>query len=197
MNCCHTARGPADRIDVGEPHPQRPQPHDCTATIQELVNVAIKGSLAFTTAALNCCTSQTVCAPVGDCGCGSANAGSDAANSASAAASSASAAAAPPPKRTVHSQKFPTVRVEVQRQLALASPLSNGYHSIPDDRITLLPDAGRDSQHRPLGTLGPTEVTFQIMVDAAGLPGSVYFGDVRVGYPDGKSDQIVKVFIEL
>ncbi|OBG91795.1 MULTISPECIES: hypothetical protein [unclassified Mycobacterium] len=79
----------------------------------------------------------------------------------------------------------------------MATPLSNGYHSIPDDRITFVPDAGRDSQLRPLGTLGPTEVTFQIKVDATGLPGSVYFGDVRVGYPDGKSDQIVKVFIEL
>ncbi|OBB36529.1 hypothetical protein [Mycobacterium sp. 852002-51961_SCH5331710] len=111
--------------------------------------------------------------------------------------SSASAAAAPPPKRTVHSQKFPTVRVEVQRHLGLATPLSNGYLSIPDDRITFLPDAGRDSQLRPLGTLGPNEVAFQIEVNAAGLPGSVYFGDVRVGYPDGKSDQIVKVFIEL
>lgn len=193
MNCSCSAREPVGRIDVGEPNPQCPQPHDCTATIQQLVDVAIKDSLAFTTAALNCCSSQKVCAPVGDCGCGSARSGS----SASSASSADTAAAPPPPKRTVHSQKFPTIRVEVQRHLGLATPLSNGYHSIPDDRITFVPDAGRDSQLRPLGTLGPTEVTFQIKVDATGLPGSVYFGDVRVGYPDGKSDQIVKVFIEL
>lgn len=190
MNCSHTARGPVDRIDVGEPHPQGPPPHDCTATVQQLVDVAIKGSLALTTAAFNCCSSLKPCAPVGDCGCGSASAAGE-------APSSASAAASAPGKRTVHSQKFPTIRLEVQRHLALATPLSNGYHAIPDDRITFLPDAGRDSQLRPLGVLGPTEVTFQIKVDATGLPGSVYFGDVRVSYSDGKGDQIVKVFIEL
>ncbi|BBY44196.1 hypothetical protein [Mycolicibacterium celeriflavum] len=179
MNCSHTVRRPVDRIDVGEPYPQQ---HDCTATVQQLVDVAVKSSLAFTAAALNCCTTQKTCAPVGDCGCGSAGS----VNTARAAA-----------KRTVRSEKFPTVRIEVQRQLTLATPLSNGYLFIPHDRITLLPSAGRDAQLRPLGILGPTEATFEIEVDATGLPGAVYFADVAVRHPDGKADTIVPVFIKL
>lgn len=179
MDCSHTARGPADRIDVGEPHPQ---PHDCTATMQELVDAAVRGTLAFTAAALNCCASQKSCAPVSTCGCGSEGSAN---------------ATAPPVKRTVHSQEFPTVRVELPRQLTLAVPLSNGYLFIPHDRITLLPSAGRDSQLKPLGTLGPTDVTFRIEVDATGLPGAVYFGEVRVRSSDGKTDTTVPVHIEL
>ncbi|KUH99809.1 hypothetical protein [Mycobacterium sp. IS-3022] len=185
MNCSHTACRPVDRIDVGEPHPQ---PHDCTATVQQLVDVAVKSSLAFSAAALNCCTSQKICAPVGNCGCGS--------GSGTGSAGSANAARAPA-KKTVRSEKFPTVRIEVQRQLTLATPLSNGYLFVPHDRITLLPTAGRDPQQKPLGTLGPTEVTFEIEVDATGLPGAVYFADVAVRHPDGKADTIVPVFIKL
>ncbi|WP_133259059.1 hypothetical protein [Mycolicibacterium sp. GF69] len=97
----------------------------------------------------------------------------------------------------MHSGDFPTVRIEVQRQLRLATPLSNGFQFIPYDRITLVPNAGRDPQLKPLGTLGPTEAAFRIEVDATGLPGSVYSGEVRVRYPDGKPDEIVSVYIKL
>lgn len=179
MNCSHTARGPVQRIDVGEPHPQA---HDCTAMVQQLVDVAVKSGLAVTTAALNCCAAQKNCAPIADCGCGSAGSAN---------------AAAGPANGVVRSDKFPTKRVGVQRQLTLETPLSNGYLFIPHDRITLQPSAGRDPQHKPLGALGPTDVTFHIAVDATALPGSVYFGDVRVHYSDGTADEIVPVFVEL
>ncbi|MGE2718482.1 hypothetical protein [Mycolicibacterium celeriflavum] len=183
MNCSHTTGGSTNRIDVGEPHPL---PHNCAATVQQLVDVAVKGSLAFTSAALKCCAAQKNCAPVSDCGCGSTG-----------SASAAAAPAAPTVKRTVESDDFATERVDVHRQLTLDTPLSNGYHSVPHDRITLLPNAGRDPQSKPLGALKPTAKTFRISVDATGLPGSVYFADVRVSSSDGKPDKIVKVFIEL
>lgn len=178
MTCTHCV-GKADRpIDVGEPHPH--QPHDCTATINQLFDIAIRSSQAFTTAALACCAT-----PKG-CGCKSTSATGPSDGSRAATV-----------KRTVHSKEIATQRIPKDRQITLETPLTNGYLEIPHDRITLQPSGGRDPQLRPIGALKQNQVTFHIDVDATGIPGAVYFGTVRVGALDGSSEEMVRVTIEL
>lgn len=156
--------------------------HDCSTTVSQLVDVAVRSGLAFSTAALSCCSSLK--APT-DCGC---------TKETSTTTTTVKAAAA---KRVVHSDQFPTRRIETQRQLTLEKPLSTGYLTIPPERVTLQPFTGRDPQHSPLGVLGPTENTFHLELDATGLPGAVYQGTVRVRALNGSSDELVEVFIEL
>jgi hypothetical protein len=179
MTCTQCA-GKADQpIDAGEPHPQ---PHDCTVALNQLVDVAVRSGQAFTTAVLQCCA-----APRG-CGCESAE------PTGSAEAESSKAAAV---NRVVHSGQLSARPNAKDRRVTLETPLANGYLAIPPERITLQPSGGRDPQLKPLGALKPNQTTFQVDVEAGGIPGAVYFGTVRVSALDGSPDELIPVFVEL
>lgn len=178
MTCARCGGETDQPIDVGEPHPQ--QPHDCTATINQLFDAAVRSSQAFTTAVLQCCA-----APKG-CGC-EPPAAAEATGTGSAAAV----------HRVVHSKQISARPHRKDRRVTLETPLANGYLAIPHERITLQPSGGRDPQRKPLGALKADQMTFHIDVEAAGIPGAVYFGVVRVSALDGSPDELIPVVIEL
>ncbi|MGE2736114.1 hypothetical protein [Mycolicibacterium vaccae] len=178
MTCTRCA-GRANRpIDVGEPHPH--PTHDCTTTVNHLLDTAVRSSQAFTNAVLQCCAGSTR-----PCGCGSTGT--------TAATGSAGAVGT----RVVRSKPRSTQPNTKDRRVTLETPLTNGYLVIPHDRITLQPSGGRDTEFKPVGALKPNEATFHLEVEAAGIPGAVYFADVRVSALDGSPDEIIPVVIEL
>lgn len=171
MNSSHSAQGQT----VCDCRPT----HDCVSPMVQTFDAVVRNGLAFATAALRSCTPCTTCAPGGPCNRGSGD------------------SAKPAAKRTVRSRPVRTARTDNQRRLTLDASLSTGYLSIPGERITLQPSAGRDEQRRPLGILRPNEPTFFLEVDATGVPGAVYEATVRVRSDDGSPDETVKVFVEL
>lgn len=142
---------------------------DCVTTATRLVDLAVRGGLSAGCGALN-----SYCVKISGCG---------------------SAASATP--RTVRSDEIVTHRFPLDRRVTLESPLSSGYTLIPNDRITFLPSAGRDSRQRPLGALRGNELSFRIEVDATDLPSAVYRGTARVQSIDGATDESVVVYLEL
>jgi hypothetical protein len=162
-----------------------------------LFDVWMRCGLAAVNAMTSCAPSPCGC--ISGCGCGSDDviviqSGGRGAGTSTQPTGNATLAV----QRVVTSNTF-TLRQKaaVPRRLKFDQRLTNGYLVIPNDRVTLKPDAGRDPQLGALGQLRAGETTFRIEVDATGLPGNVYSGIVGAQTSDGSTVESVRVEIEL
>lgn len=168
---------PAQTPGCGCERRERPD-HGCGTAMAQLVDIALRSTATIANDLVSLCSIGT-CAPSTGCGCESGSAATQV-------------------RRTVRSAMlYASFKIAIERQVTFDGPLSSGYLFIPPDRISFLPTAGRDPQHRPVGLLHRNEATFQVEVDATDLPSAVYAGTVLVDATEKSEQESVQVFIEL